>query len=112
MQTEVLKKNAQVKGIQDKRVGIEAQIDTLTRANADEEKAIAIEKQSFEDLKKTQTQEEQQDNDAHMKKLNALSQSLAKFAETVDKKKKSLYAKNKVVPNLSIDLFYFFILFL
>ncbi len=93
LQTEVLKKNAQAKGIQDKRVGIEAQIDTLTRANADEDKSINIDKQAFEEMKKTMATEEQQQSDNHMKRLNNLSSSLAKFAETIDKKKKSLDTK-------------------
>ncbi|MGZ3724528.1 MAG: hypothetical protein ACXWQQ_01960, partial [Pseudobdellovibrio sp.] len=90
LQTEALKKNAQVKGIQDKRAGISAQIDTLNRANSDEDKALAIDQQSYSDLQKTQTTEEQQDNDAHNKKLNTLSQSLAKFSDIVAQKKKAL----------------------
>lgn len=107
LQTEALKKSAQIKGLADKRAGLEAQIETLNRAITDEEKAINIEKQAFEELKKTMTQEEQQQEEAKIKKLNNLSQSLAKFAETIDRKKKSLdsriASRNELIRTLTLS---------
>jgi hypothetical protein len=89
LQVESLKRTAQLKGLFDKRAGLQAEVDTLTRSNEDEAKSIEIEKKSFEDLKATMEKEEQTDAENKFKKLNTLSASLARFKETIDKKKKS-----------------------
>lgn len=89
LQVESLKRTAQLKGLFDKRAGLQAEVDTLTRGNEDEAKSIEIEKKSFEELKLTMQKEEQTDAENKFKKLNTLSASLARFKETIDKKKKS-----------------------
>ena len=89
LQVESLKRTAQLKGLFDKRAGLQAEVDTLTRANEDEAKAIEIEKKSFEELKLTMDKEEKTDAENKFKKLNTLSASLARFKDTIDKKKKS-----------------------
>jgi chromosome segregation ATPase len=90
LQVESLKRTAQLKGLFDKRAGLQAEVDTLTRGNEDEAKSIEIEKKSFEDLKITMEAEEKADAENKFKKLNTVSASLARFKETIDKKKKSL----------------------
>lgn len=89
LQIESLKRTAQLKGLFDKRAGLQAEVDTLTRGNEDEAKSIEIEKKSFEELKLTMEAEEKTDAENKFKKLNTLSASLARFKETIDKKKKS-----------------------
>lgn len=89
LQVESLKRTAQLKGLFDKRAGLQAEVDTLTRGNEDEAKSIEIEKKSFEELKVTMEAEEKTDAENKFKKLNTLSASLARFKETIDKKKKS-----------------------
>jgi hypothetical protein len=89
LQVESLKRTAQLKGLFDKRAGLQAEVDTLTRGNEDEAKSIEIEKKSFEELKLTMEAEEKTDAENKFKKLNTLSASLARFKETIDKKKKS-----------------------
>lgn len=93
LQTEALKKSAQVKAIVDKRVDLQSQIDTLNKANADEAKAIEIEKKAVEAMKATASQEEKNDIDEKFSKMNTLSVSLKKFEDSVVAKKKSLDAK-------------------
>ena len=89
LQLAALERTAQLKGLFDKRTLLQADVDTLTRANEDEAKSIEIEKKAFEELKVTMDKEEQTDAENKFKKLNTLSASLARFKETIDKKKKS-----------------------
>jgi hypothetical protein len=84
-----LGKKAQLKGLIDKRVKLQADIDTLNRSIEDEQKAIALDQKAFEDLKGTMSAEEQTELENKFKKLNTLSESLAKFKESIQKKKAS-----------------------
>ena len=93
MKSETLKRSAQLKGIIDKRMDLQAQIDTYNRAIEDEDKAVNLAKQQLEQLRAQMTTEEQNDLDSKLKKQNSLAQSVAAYGENVAKKKIALDQK-------------------
>ena len=95
LQSEALKKQAQLKGIMDTKRKLQSEVDAMMKGNEDEQKAIALEQKSMEELLKIMTEEEAKELQIKNKKLDSLSKSITDMAGIVERKKKALDTKIK-----------------
>ena len=93
LQIEGVKRDAQLKGIADKRRSLTVEIDTYMKSNEDEQKSIALDRKALEDKEKLLTDDQKKALEEKNTKLDNLNKSVVDFAAVVDKKKKALDAK-------------------
>ena len=93
LQAEGLKRDAQLKGIADKRRLLLVEVDTYMKSNEDEQKSIGLDRKALDDKEKLLAEDQKKALDEKNKKLDDLSKSVADFADVVARKKKALDAK-------------------
>lgn len=94
MQREALKKSAQIKGINDSKRKLQAEIDSLNAANQDEQKQIELEQKNLEQMKALSDAQDKTDMDNLTKKLDSLNQSVVQYEQYVQQMKASLDQRN------------------
>lgn len=95
LQEKALQRQETTKALIDAKRKVKVQVDTLTTANVDEEKAIASEIKQMEALKTIAAEEEKVSIESKLKKLNSLNKSVTDMEKYVIDKKKSYDAKSK-----------------
>jgi hypothetical protein len=93
LQSEALKRDAQLKGIADKKRLLLVEVDTYMKSNEDEQKSIELDRKALEEKEKLLAENQKKAMEEKNKKLDNLSKSVADMAAIVDRKKKALDVK-------------------
>lgn len=97
LRQEALKKSAQLKGINDTKRKLQAEIDNLQSENLDEDKTIQLEQNNLEQLKAIAVAEEAKDIENLQKKLASLNKTVTDFEQIVLQKKRNLDERNAAI---------------